>query len=290
MSVSWARLFRFAMWAGFGLTAACTGLAVIAYFDTPDDKAGSILGILMAIVFGAMSYSLLRIVRRMPQSGISVDRDGLWYAHREKRDALVPWSAITAIRESHIGQRFVLLDASGAELIRVEYQLEDFEHLRDIIYHRVELPRRNVTEPTVIGRTAGYHAFRLFFIAFGISIAWFVRGDEEAIYAYLIGLILAGPWVYEYVAYPAKLVISRYTFEIVSPLRKVTLSPADVSNVRVTDKFVRGTRHSFLEVAVLGREKPIKLEAFEVDNHELFRLIKAWRHGLLFQPDDANDR
>jgi len=97
-------------------------------------------------LFSFWGYYNFLILKTIPDLAMMVDDDGIWPVSRSKESALVPWSMIREIRE-HFMQGLDILDASGQILLKLDYQLVDFETLHKIV--REKLSHANFSLPAL---------------------------------------------------------------------------------------------------------------------------------------------
>ena len=227
--------------------------------------------------FGAAAWFSVTIVRRIPSYPIEVNSDGLWPAHRPRAEALVCWNAIASVRERPYLQCLELFDAEGARLIRLEYQLLNFERLRNLIRERAAL--RLVAAPSrVFEKRWWHHVFGIFsilgFVALGLYVA-----QEQPLLGYIgaaaFGAMLGWEYwntAYRVAVFPGKLTISW-------PGRSMTLRPQEVGGVELSDSFVYHARHPRVSVLVLPR-RTMQLQDLGVSAFELQRTLAAWKRDV----------
>lgn len=127
-----------------------------------------ILSIIGASFFGLLSWYGFNIIKRLTFSSVTIDTDGIWPSHKEKKEALVRWQAITNIKERPIMQRLELMGSKGTTLLRIEYQLSKFDKLRAQLIERINIKKYQYL-PMSFSKKRGYH---LFYFSCGLGFAW----------------------------------------------------------------------------------------------------------------------
>ena len=250
----------------------------------PDDGRPSdptvtlVLSIVGAAGFGIATWLSLRVALRLPSCSVQIDNDGLWPAFRSKTAGLVRWRDITSVRERHLSQCLELLDKDGASLMRLEYQLRGFERLRGLVRERAAL-QPVVVLRRVFQKTFWYHLFSiagiLLFVALGLYLA-----QENPVFGYAsaagLGAILT--WEYARTAYKVSVVPNGIT--IAWPGRSLTLTPAEVRAIELSDGFAEQSRFPRVTLSLQGSLRPVHLHRLGVSAFELHQLLSAWRSDV----------
>lgn len=244
----------------------------------PGDGKGStegalILSIICTIVFGFFTILIWRTLKKLPCVDIIVDNDGLWYKHKQKKDGLVPWKKIGKIKERLYLQCLDILDSDGRKLIRIEYQLNNFEVLRNILNDKLSdwLPK---SQQSSFSKNVLYH---FFYGACIIGFSWlglYVGRHSNPWFGYIGMGILVIIILYEYLATAYRLDLIDNGLLIVYPTSKKTIAYSDISSIKMADTFQKGARFPEVWVTVKNGSKPYKLKQLGVDANSLFITLK----------------
>jgi len=105
---------------------------------------------LLLVLFGVLlllsvylGYQLLVLISAR-RSCIACDDDGIWLAHLDKGNGLVPWKDIRYIEERENLCCLDLQDFRFKKLLRIEFQLEEFDVLRRIIDEKTNLNKDRI--------------------------------------------------------------------------------------------------------------------------------------------------
>ncbi|EAS41353.1 hypothetical protein [Photobacterium profundum] len=229
--------------------------------------------ILCTVVFGVFSILTWLTIRKLPYVDVVIDDDGIWYKHLGKEQGLIPWKKISKVKERDLLQCLYLLDSNGIKLLRVEYQLIDFEILR---YHLFEKINTKPSELECSRFTKGYHyhMFNLFgviaFTALGLYLG--TNGNHLLGYGGMSFLVVITIYDYAITAYGIE--INNGAIKIYYPIGNKNILISDIAGVHIVDEFERGSRTP--EVWVISRQskKPFKLKKLGVDSNLLFAVIR----------------
>jgi hypothetical protein len=83
-----------------------------------------------------MSIAAYLTLRQLPRSSVSVDEEGLWLRHLERKCSIVNFDSIEKIKEHDVRGFIQLYDNQGKKLLRIETQLHQFADLRNILHQR----------------------------------------------------------------------------------------------------------------------------------------------------------
>jgi hypothetical protein len=86
-------------------------------------KIASILGACGAVAAGVYQF---RIASRLHTKTICLDESGLWYKRASKKDGLVSWREVSAVKDRGNQGRLDLIDQKGSKLIGIEIQVKDW--------------------------------------------------------------------------------------------------------------------------------------------------------------------
>lgn len=140
ISFGFPRIYRgamiFVLVACFGFIGFCGGVAA----REPGVRALAIVlggGALFAFIGGLSVTHLSRLRDR-----ISVDDNGISYMPRRGPATFIGWNEVGKVEARDSLGRLVVRDVSGSRRINLEYQLEDFDRLREIVLQRTAEQRQ----------------------------------------------------------------------------------------------------------------------------------------------------
>ena len=252
VSRGFVRLIRIGTWF-FAILA----LAALAYaiwkLAHPSGSGGLLLLAIMCVPLSAGCAHLLNRTRRQfPRAETVVDEDGLWSGDVGKADGLVPWQDIASITENRLGQRLELRDEAGNALTKLEYQLDDFEELRQLVLGRMQKPQALTTCPAVFAKSWTYHVGTL-----SVVVVLLLLGSYTIYTETWSGLLLLGTAVFfillDYLTTVISLTIDRRALDIRFPLQRVELSTRYRSRTYTfTGEFRRWLSRASLEANQFG--------------------------------------
>ena len=254
-----------------------TGMAILSLASPylPDDKPVTVMmSVVLSIGFLGFSIFTYLVVRKLPYCNVSVDTDGLWYSHLSKKDGLTEWQSIQSIRERAGMQRLDLLGNDNQLLIKVEYQLNDFELLRSFISERVLLKNQIDVIPVTYSNSLFSHLFIVMALIGFSTLGWYVGSDGNQLLGYggmsfIVGLIL-----YEYLISAWKLELREKELIAFYPLSRRRVGYHQIQDIEMSDTFIKGARHPEVLIFVQG-EKPIKLKGLNVKAIDLYATLKS---------------
>ena len=280
VSRGFVRLIRIGTWF-FAILA----LAALAYaiwkLAHPSGSGGLLLLAIMCVPLSAGCAHLLNRTRRQfPRAETVVDEDGLWSGDVGKADGLVPWQDIASITENRLGQRLELRDEAGNALTKLEYQLDDFEELRQLVLGRMQKPQALTTCPAVFAKSWTYHVGTL-----SVVVVLLLLGSYTIYTETWSGLLLLGTAVFfillDYLTTVISLTIDRRALDIRFPLQRVELSVAEIHSISIEDIYLHGRVPT---VVISGKPggKPVRLMQLGLDAMTLYAYLDLWKSEKLF--------
>lgn len=100
------------------------------------------LAITSVLLFGTLTWVSWRIVKQLPDAAVSIDSQGIWKSAYPRELTFVAWNDVVRLRQRAYFRRLELLSGSGTVLLKLEYQLHDFERLCQIVVERSALLSR----------------------------------------------------------------------------------------------------------------------------------------------------
>ena len=237
-----------------------------------------ITSIMCIVVFGSFAILTWVSLKKLPYADIVTDDDGLWYKHKRKEQDLVPWGSIAKVKERSYMQCLDVLDSSGSQLIRAEYQLNDFETLRNLLNERVSQTSHEELR-THFSKSIFYH---IFYVSCVIGFSWlglYVGNTDNPVVGYVGMSIVVVMIVYEYLVTAYRLIINERGVIVSYPLSERSVNYSDITNIEVTDTFHKGARHPEVRLNTSQGKKPYRLKKLGVDANVLYlALHKAMEH------------
>lgn len=234
--------------------------------------------IFMATFFGVLAVLSWRMVRELPYAAVSVDSHGIWRSVEDPSTSLVRWIDISRIRERPYLQRIELLDRSGRRLLKLEYQLQGFERLRNIVLERSSLAPIRAELGHTFAKGFSYHAFNVAalvgFVALGLYV-W----RTNALLATAVLLVVVGLGAREYLTTAHKVQLLPNEVLITWPLKKLALSRMDVVALDVSDVIVNHARHPQVLLVHKRSEKPVALQGLGASAVELKLALESWHRN-----------
>lgn len=108
---------------------------------------------------------------RRSKDEIQTRREGLEYRPHQALSQLLLWDEISNLKEHPYLQHLVAMDRSGTRKIKLEYQLENFDSLREIILEKAQNRTNSVQIPFVFHRTRHFLIFFLVGCLFCLAMA-----------------------------------------------------------------------------------------------------------------------
>lgn len=271
-----------AMKASLFSLLALTGLSfALPFIPTPEPQDAPRGMILVAaigvVIFGGLALATYRGLKRLPRSAISLDTEGLWYAHLKRDRALIPWDRVHTVSEGGFTQALKLYDQDGTRLMRVEYQLNGFEKLRDILYDHVSEQLPALEFPSTYSKNRGYH------LLYGTALAILILACLTAallggsMLGAIILAIVTAMLAFDYLWSAYSLTVHEQHLEIHYPLSTHRLTYTNIDSVDMTGSFHRGYRQPEIRIIAKSGEPPHKLKRLGIDTNVLYRLLKTTR-------------
>lgn len=268
-------VFRVAPWF-CGLIALF--FASILFLSAPPGIAEWVLAGLGVGGFGWLAKASIQTLRHLPLADVSVDEEGIWPTLHARATSRIPWSRVAHVRARQTLQRLELLDASGALLIRLEYQLNGFERLREIVMERAALvPTPMMTDRAEYAAPWWHH---LLYVSLAVAftlVGWYasrVSAFNSVLVALFVGFL-----IWEYRATPYRLRVGHDALELRSLGRTRVLRREDIAAVEMGDEFSNHARRSHVRLRLNGPAKPLSLKVFSVPALDLLWVLRAWHSG-----------
>lgn len=272
----WFGVIFFAVFAVLSM-----GIAVVESQESPESRSAAVLYLCFMVFFIGFSVASFRCIKQLERCPVSIDDEGIWLDHLGKADGLVRWQQIHTLKERRYGQRLELFGENGNSLVKLEYQLEGFEDLREIVLAKIRRRSIDIECPAVFKKPVSYHVFYLVFAVGITALAYFVSQTTLVVglLSFAVVILMAG---LEYLGTVAALTINAQTIELRYPLRTMSLDIADVKSIRLIDLLVKSARHPEVNIDTNTLKKPIRLRQLGIDASSLHDILNRWKSARLF--------
>jgi hypothetical protein len=226
-------------------------------------------------LFFVLAVAVWWTLKQIPFCAVTADEEGLWPAHREREEALVPWDAIADVRQ-HAARRFLeLLDERGDRLLRLEYQLEGYGDLRRrVLEHLRHTVRVDLPEPFY--RPARFYIFQFSLAAGLVALGVYLAGHN--MFAALILLAVAVVRAGNAILTLRGLTLDRDHLTVHYPFRTETVPYETVEDVALVDWRGQGTVQSMVRVTFTDGRNPLNLSGLGLDDTVL--CAKIWKAAM----------
>jgi hypothetical protein len=117
--------------------AFCVAIAVglVSRYQDDDFRYGPVV---FACVLAAAAVVSVYFALQLPSllTRVAVDERGLWNLRPARPPSCLPWEAIASIEALEGEQCLIVKDASHTAAVRIDYQVRDFDALRDEIHQK----------------------------------------------------------------------------------------------------------------------------------------------------------
>lgn len=215
-------------------------------------------------VIGVLSLLFVnwRILKRFPYMAVTLDDEGIWYEHLG-RNHLVPWSQLTHVETK--GNHFRLCDRDNNVKFKVNYPLENFDKLRDIIAKKIYTDTRSPRQ--IFSKTTKYQLANAGFFAIFLGII--TIGFTTLLILFIIGMHIA-----ENLITVIKVTISDGHFVLNFPFRKKIIPFTEIIDIRTIGKRSQDSGFFQIGIFVEGRRKPYCLTKLGIDDMQLLMILR----------------
>lgn len=251
-------------------------LLLFRIWNTPDPstRLTQIPEFVFLSLVAEMNWRLIRRSRRR----VAVNAAGIW-AIRGRVVKYVPWLNVARVTANDTVQRIDLIDRSGATTISVDYQLKNFERLREFILLHT---RENTQfQPPGVGTFHRLWELKLIYAALGaiaLFVAWQMRlhgGGGESVLPVVLAAIAIFMILREPVTVSAGqdgIVIKYICFQGLIPFNSIT--GIAFSDVRYRWNVWAGV------VITTARKERIRLSRFREGSVALYEALQtAWKQA-----------
>jgi YD repeat-containing protein len=250
-----------------------TGLGIALFFS--HERIDPIILMFSTAVCGFFGVVTLQALRRS-RDQVAVDDNGMWYLPRVVAPTFIGWNEIGEVQGREIMKRLVITDTTGTRRIRVEYQLDDFDRLRELILartaaRRMQLPNANVFHRNYLNRR--FLAASLVLVI-GLAYFWARQGPGASLVLLAFALIIFAVFAQE----PSKLEISDRSFVIHCLLSSRPVAFDEIEGIELAN--LRGAEGGVSAAVIVDRKlgKPLRLMGFKGGSISLYdSMRRAWQ-------------
>ena len=219
-----------------------------------------------------------RRAKQLPFSSINADQDGLWPTHLSKETGLIKWNEVHSIKTNLHALRLDLLDANGKLLIKLNYQLSDFNLFWSLLLEKALKPVK-LSYPIRYGKGSFYHASFIVGLVVFLLIIWYFRMFIPD-FGYVIVAVGIGCIFYTYLTRVSRLEILRDNLIIAYPYRSRMIYRVDIATIKMVDLFAKeGVREPAVQIFIRDSNRPIELPILGMDAINIYQALKLWLKG-----------
>ena len=219
-----------------------------------------------------------RRAKQLPFSSINADQDGLWPTHLSKEAGLIKWNEVHSIKTNLHALRLNLLDANGNVLIKLNYQLSDFNLFWSLLLEKALKPVK-LSYPIKYGKGSFYHASFIVGLVVFLLIIWYFRMFIPD-FGYVIVAVGIGGIFYTYLTRVSRVEILRDNLIIAYPYRSRMLYRVDIATIKMVDLFAKeGVREPAVQIFIRDSNRPIELPILGMDAINIYQALKLWLKG-----------
>tara|TARA_R110002167_G_scaffold54498_1_gene155283 strand:- start:25492 stop:26331 length:840 start_codon:yes stop_codon:yes gene_type:complete len=265
------------------------GLSLPFLPDEGGDPSKGTFGttVMCTVVFGAFTYLTWHTLKGLPFVDVVADDDGLWLKHTDKENGLIPWGDVASLKERATRQCLDVLNSNGERLIRIEYQLNGFEHLRSLLTNNLSKNQAESSHASdtnsnrVFGKGVGYHVFYVCAVVGFLALGWYVGSEDNVLLGYVAMPVLVLVVIGEYFLTPFKVLIDDSHITISYPHKHKKLLFANIEAIEMTDSFEKGSRIPEVHVFMYNTKKPYKLKQLGANANVLFAALDDAKNNNL---------
>jgi hypothetical protein len=219
-----------------------------------------------------------RRAKQLPFSSINADQDGLWSTHLSKEAGLIKWNDVHSIKTNLHALRLDLLDANGNVLIKLNYQLSDFNLFWSLLLEKALKPVK-LSYPIKYEKGSFYHTSFIVGLVVFLLIIWYFRMFIPD-FGYVIVAVGIGGIFYTYLTRVSRFEILRDNLIIAYPYRSRMLYRVDIATIKMVDLFANeGVREPAVQIFIRDSNRPIELPILGMDAINIYQALKLWLKG-----------
>ena len=211
----------------------------------------------------------------MSRATFVTDEDGIWPKNAGKKQGLVPWSAIAAMKDRTLLQRLDLFDSAGNRLLMIDYQISDFDTLKKIIYEKT-YQSTPLTSQRTFRKGFFYHIVWTVIIVAIPGFFFALLHHFHPRFEYVVAAPMAALYLWIYIKQPFGMDIDQRSIVLVYPTGEKSIPLSDIEKVGLADNIdpENGNRIPVISLTIKNRPKPIKLNNVGVPNNVLYSVLR----------------
>lgn len=286
-----AEIFRFSQglaWVALVGTIFLVGVFVLTAIVGITEHNNRLLFVAIALLpfYGAIGFFGFRSFHRLRDS-VAVSPKGVWYLPKKGTATYIAWQDVATVKADDVGQRLVLLDASGTQKIRLEYQLGNFAQLRDYVTSHADAAIHRVPAGNVFHRTWINKGVFCALAGPFIFFAWKSHAEGDPLKSVLPFVGIAAFFLIGILRDPTTIEITSEGFEIKYPAWKQTIPFGTISAISLKDVNDRRGDGNVWAAVIIERKhaRSIKLYRFREGSIALHEALEsAWRSSGAARP------
>jgi hypothetical protein len=250
------KFFRFLglLLVGFAVFSAAVPL-LLPWIDPTKPGAANLLWLFLPFAIGMTVLGFY--VFKTARGGVATADEGIWWIYPEEPSVFLAWREISEIRERSYLKCLVLSDSTRVRQIRVEYQVDDFNDLRELILSKATSRNSGLRQRVV------FHQRTSFYLVFGGIGVLFLVVSIASIKGLHFGAAI--PLFFACLSFglllvtPKSVRIHEDRFVVSSPLRKQTVYYKDIRNIDLRNVEFRNNPAPIVFVESSGKRTELGL-------------------------------
>lgn len=229
-----------------------------------------VLSLAFLLIGVLLAYDSFRL-----RYSVAVSPQGIWYLPPSPQPIHLAWNEVGNVRANDVMQWLVVKDVSGIRGFRVDYQVENFSELRDLILKNTTTAARRHTESDTVFHRSWINKTVLLLLGAGLLPVFIqVRLNQFERLAFLVLLLLL---IAALVRDPVRVLITPGAAVITYIGWRRTIPFSEIIGIAIQEVSYRGNK---FQAVVIHRQsgEPIKLLRFRegfIALHDA--LDAAWR-------------
>jgi hypothetical protein len=274
------RMIHFSFWVFIFAALLSLYLPIAARDGRPHNPIFiAMLAMFGTAFFGILAYYCWRFIKELPYTSVSLDEHGIWKTAQQRSATLVLWANIADLRERPYLQRLDLLDNSGQLLLKIEYQLVNFERVRNLLAERSALTAEKSSCVQTFSKTSFHHVFTLANVIC-FTILCIYLWPIKPLLSGITFLIVVGAIGWEYFTTAFKIELRANQLVIYKPLQKLSLNRSEIISLDFSDLLKNHARYPQVLIVHKKSEKPLVLRGLNVSAFQLKNALDAWRKNF----------
>jgi hypothetical protein len=251
----------------------------ISFARISDPKFDSWIFLLGITFFGSLFYYSINCWTHI-NDYLQVNEIGITYVSKKGSSTFLPWGSISKLRGRIVLQRLDLYDTNGHRAMSLEYQLENFNQLRNIVHERTRNLREKHSEEKVFDRSTFFYGMFSSLVLQSGYVAWLFLVSSHS-FGHIFGAILFTIFAIFYALVmfcdTRKVRIEPLTVVFVNWYREKAVPFTDICDITLETRSVgRGQKMTMVIIELLNG-KNIRLSWFKKGEDVLFDSLKsAW--------------